>query len=890
MNRHSCRNRCELAHTNRIFPTILRAGVLSQYGMALPRVSHLVDYMDCDNDDEGSDSDNDEGSGDERNDEDDNSENDSDDDMLGDDDWLGDCVDVEMLKNQIVQLQKLLRQRKTAFKNMKAEMNKRLKIAQAKQFKKGRNTNLEAHCLSLSEALKSLIPLTLSKKATERRLAKFFVKIATDTRVKGALIQYAKEVLSQREFHPFKVLRLMDTHGGKINIEALALLRSLEEPEKRKHNKTVIPSKFKLQELQAKVHRLGDLIARYKKGTVASTGNEYIEFFLEDALRCILTGTGLHTIHDQDAPVTLSQVMDGSRFSNAIHFVMYGIKINDPRALCPWTKERILDPSSLKSNLQSRNNQIPLKLMIGREKGNIYEELETLMTECKSLESFQFDKEDLGLNVAVNLKSVNTDMSASWKAIGRGGACKVRTFFCHCCATKSEDAIKANTERCPRCVEKAPSWKCYHKTFLTDSALFEGEVRHDAMLVEVCNARLLDLDEWVGTCQLCNTEDPRVHTESSVLDAESVHYNYQDLERDSIVEYYRRVRHDLELRDMLQEGEVLASMQQRLKQAMIEERKFRELVEQIKYAKGNGEGYSSLLFEVMQNVPCVLHMYMRIFLKLLGTLFQTGLSNALSGRLDNILFGEGDVQAIPEQYRTEKKRFELFVETIGSKMSNEVLGDAIFPVDWSLAVDPQTRKLLPFSLEGHKCKRAIAGIKVIIDICVEPIGNQQERFQQSFTLFEQCMTFASQKTPFSNEEIEAFQDSADAFCQLWFDMQKIEGCTNYIHMLSSGHIRDYLLRHRNLYIYSNQGWEAMNSLVKTVFFRRTQRGGGKDGFRSRLVGLARWLQRRLVFMVVQSYEELITLYAKELEKSQEATPPVATANDFLFDEENLVLV
>jgi len=45
-----------------------------------------------------------------------------------------------------------------------------------------------------------------------------------------------------------------------------------------------------------------------------------------------------------------------------------------------------------------------------------------------------------------------------------------------------------------------------------------------------------------------------------------------------------------------------------------------------------------------------------------------------------------------------------------------------------------------------------------------------------------------------------------------------EGVTNYIHMLTTGHISEYLVYWGDLYDHSQQGWEAFNSLIKTFFF------------------------------------------------------------------------
>jgi hypothetical protein len=44
-------------------------------------------------------------------------------------------------------------------------------------------------------------------------------------------------------------------------------------------------------------------------------------------------------------------------------------------------------------------------------------------------------------------------------------------------------------------------------------------------------------------------------------------------------------------------------------------------------------------------------------------------------------------------------------------------------------------------------------------------------------------------------------------------------------MIGAGHLAEYLYKWRNLYRYSQQGWEAMNALIKTFFYRRTNHGG-----------------------------------------------------------------
>ena len=87
----------------------------------------------------------------------------------------------------------------------------------------------------------------------------------------------------------------------------------------------------------------------------------------------------------------------------------------------------------------------------------------------------------------------------------------------------------------------------------------------------------------------------------------------------------------------------------------------------------------------------------------------------------------------------------------------------------------------------------------------------------------------------------------DDFYQSWIKLSLGKrGVTNYIHLLGSGHISELLFKWRNLYAHSQQGWEALNSLVKSVYFRRSNRGGGR-GLKSKLYAVARWSQRRMLW-------------------------------------------
>jgi hypothetical protein len=73
---------------------------------------------------------------------------------------------------------------------------------------------------------------------------------------------------------------------------------------------------------------------------------------------------------------------------------------------------------------------------------------------------------------------------------------------------------------------------------------------------------------------------------------------------------------------------------------------------------------------------------------------------------------------------------------------------------------------------------------------------------------------------------------------------------NYTHMLSSGHIAEFMYKWRNLYRFSQQGWEKFNHFFSTFYFGRTNHGGKRHDhvIKSKLLPIGRWLQRRLLWM------------------------------------------
>ena len=147
------------------------------------------------------------------------------------------------------------------------------------------------------------------------------------------------------------------------------------------------------------------------------------------------------------------------------------------------------------------------------------------------------------------------------------------------------------------------------------------------------------------------------------------------------------------------------------------------------------------MFHVLFNPPCVLHMHMRISIKILSVLFRIGLDNALSGDLDTVLFPVCD-----KKKPSQKQRFEKYINNLEKVMNTCVLGDPFFPTTWKPPVDEKERKFFPLKMDNQRCKRCITNIKALVELCVLKDDNKQEQFLTVVKYFQETMDFLCKKS------------------------------------------------------------------------------------------------------------------------------------------------
>ena len=108
---------------------------------------------------------------------------------------------------------------------------------------------------------------------------------------------------------------------------------------------------------------------------------------------------------------------------------------------------------------------------------------------------------------------------------------------------------------------------------------------------------------------------------------------------------------------------------------------------------------------------------------------------------------------------------------------------------------------------------------------------------------------------FTDEMIDELHHYAAKFMYLYVTLTDGEGVTNYIHLLGSGHITYYLAKYRNIAKFSQQGWEALNQLLKQFYFNNTNHGGSNGNRYGQLLKgqhlkpLMRLVQRRNMWLL-----------------------------------------
>ena len=238
----------------------------------------------------------------------------------------------------------------------------------------------------------------------------------------------------------------MDKKGGILGYEGLEICQGVETNGERYYCGSLLPCSLDVQRAAKVVEMYANDICPFKVG-VLDSGGEYFEFDPSDVVKILIKAYGLEQ-QAKERSVRISQAIDGAQLSKRMTHVLYGIKMQDHAAVCPFTNRPLLGNPDIQC-CQSRNACFPIKMVMARETKEIYAEYKHLF------DFFKGETSDLEASINEGIYRplkvhTNADMSATWKGIGRGGAVKRDTNPCHCCSIQSKKLITPNAIKCTR--------------------------------------------------------------------------------------------------------------------------------------------------------------------------------------------------------------------------------------------------------------------------------------------------------------------------------------------------------------------------------------------------------------------------------------------------------
>jgi hypothetical protein len=228
-------------------------------------------------------------------------------------------------------------------------------------------------------------------------------------------------------------------------------------------------------------------------------------------------------------------------------------------------------------------------------------------------------------------------------------------------------------------------------------------------------------------------------------------------------------------------------------------------------------------------IPCILHMKMRVLEKALHSIVNSALERYGEGKLDTL----------------KRKQLSLYIETL---MQLEVFGNRkkAITTQWKFRWQQlgQVAMEKP-SFSGGNAEKVLQKFPLLVNLLYgkemdEDAKGARERNMQYHSAWTQfadnhllLWSLIEQKNDFTDLNIRQLHKWSNCFMDQWISLLGAVHMTNYVHIIGAGHLTYFVSKYRNLYRFSQQGWESFNQLLKHYYFNNTNHGGslgngGKD--------------------------------------------------------------
>jgi hypothetical protein len=234
-----------------------------------------------------------------------------------------------------------------------------------------------------------------------------------------------------------------------------------------------------------------------------------------------------------------------------------------------------------------------------------------------------------------------------------------------------------------------------------------------------------------------------------------------------------------------------------------------------------------LIIELL--IPCILHLENRVGEKIISMIIWLGLEKCNQPTIS-------------------------FISKLQDVFRTEVLGSHEAPSQWKMSYKKNADgsiQLDPIQEHNQVVRCMIQHIEHIINGALPEMERElKAKLILACSKYSEAITILTAHRALTEDEMEQFQDLIDDFFETWVELFGNDGMTNYLHLLGSGHVLYFLQKYKCLYIYSQQGWEALNSICTGYILQNSSRGGygsGQNKTKSYIFPLILYIMRDLLW-------------------------------------------
>jgi hypothetical protein len=728
--------------------------------------------------------------------------------------------------------------------NSLAEWNKKLKGKKAlakyhdnKEAASSTTKNCEAGtlCNAIEKAftcLKGKHATTKARMMMEALMSGKVLNGEATVAFQGVVKQYIRSL-----FRPWKLVKAGDMAAvGGFKTTTINALRNIID----ENGEGFFPSATTVNRSRALLDQYGSKVIGYHRRDTQYGEVYFLNF--EPAFRMLLKACNLHELAQKES-VKVALSVDGADLFKGRTHVSTGIKITDERGLHPITRQPFLvaarenDDDDMFAKIQTKEVCCVMIIADAKDNKHLYEDVfkeyydwgEMLRRE--GLAASQFGPKLMPFTI-----THTPDLKGAWFLTNRGGGCKNKNFFCHLCTcTKSTlTSYVVDNMRCDRC-KKRNKHKCYHSKVCDSVSV--------PKMLEELTQHLGEYYTKYGKTYEDILAVSKLRVDHSQADKENDinHIDYviptNDAQKKRL--YTQFIARECTLRGLQLHGAHVEEWRNLLRSS-IEMEKYIAVLQKVKEWDAQGRETVPLVEVVELIIPCILHLENRVGEKIITIILRRALDD-FHGRKDD------------------------FIERMNAVFKRKLLGSDLSPSQWKLPVTKEAEqiKIDHIQVRNNIARCIVKDIEVVIEAAWPPERiDFQTQLIDCISNYRKAMELLTLHRELTKEECDQFQDHIDDFYEIWINIFGDEGITNYIHMLGSGHIYYFLKKYGCLYLYSQQGWEALNNTIQTFIHQSSQRGGfgsGDGNRKSYIFPLVRMIVRDLLWKTYEADKFFIRL-------------------------------